>query len=221
MGSKFRSLCSQSIRTKFNTWNIHYDGCVFLCKMDRTKIKHTNLLEIAQNEIWTPWKFSAIIVQGVQGSTIVVDILATWGPGQLRLNIVHLIQPHNIYQCYLLCDSLATVVLPHEYPVGCHSNNYRQLQPYSLYSIKIWISQIKIYCNCWCSKMASPNPSEPEFTEPLPWRLPVSNLSGSAEGATSHRLLWRELLLWLYQSYSQGWWPLSPLSQSWIPSTHW
>ena len=28
---------------KFNTQN---DGCVFLCKMDRTKIKHTNQLEI-------------------------------------------------------------------------------------------------------------------------------------------------------------------------------
>ena len=29
------------------------DGCVFLCEMDRMKIKHTNQLEIAQNEIWT------------------------------------------------------------------------------------------------------------------------------------------------------------------------
>ena len=25
--------------------------------MDRTKVKHTNQLEIAQNEIWTPWNF--------------------------------------------------------------------------------------------------------------------------------------------------------------------
>ena len=25
---------------KFNTWNMDYDGCVFLCKMDKTKIKH-------------------------------------------------------------------------------------------------------------------------------------------------------------------------------------
>jgi len=24
-----------------------------------------------------------------------------------------------------------------EYPVGCHSNNYRKLQPYSLHSIKV------------------------------------------------------------------------------------
>jgi len=45
---------------KFNTQNVGYDGRVFLCKMDRTKIKHTNQLEIAQNEIWTPWKFPAI-----------------------------------------------------------------------------------------------------------------------------------------------------------------
>ena len=45
---------------KFNTRNVHYGGHVFLCKMDRTKIKHTNHLEIAQNEIWTPWKFPAI-----------------------------------------------------------------------------------------------------------------------------------------------------------------
>jgi len=29
---------------KFNTRNVHYDGCVFPCKMDRTKI--TNQLEI-------------------------------------------------------------------------------------------------------------------------------------------------------------------------------
>ena len=28
--------------------------------MDRTKIKHMNQLEIAQNEIWTPQKFPAI-----------------------------------------------------------------------------------------------------------------------------------------------------------------
>jgi len=28
--------------------------------MDRMKIKHTNQLEVAQNEIWTPWKFSGI-----------------------------------------------------------------------------------------------------------------------------------------------------------------
>jgi len=28
--------------------------------MDRTKIKHTNQLEIAQNEIWTRRKFPAI-----------------------------------------------------------------------------------------------------------------------------------------------------------------
>ena len=31
-----------------------------MCKMDRTKIKHTNQLEITQNEIWTPRKFPAI-----------------------------------------------------------------------------------------------------------------------------------------------------------------
>ena len=43
---------------KLNTWNMRYDGHVFLCKMDRMKIKHTNQLEIAQNEIWTPWKIS-------------------------------------------------------------------------------------------------------------------------------------------------------------------
>ena len=34
---------------KFNTRNVRYDGRVFLCKMDRTKIKHTDQLEIAQN----------------------------------------------------------------------------------------------------------------------------------------------------------------------------
>ena len=43
---------------KFNTQNVRYDGRVFLCKMD--EIKHTNQLEIAQNEIWTPQKFPAI-----------------------------------------------------------------------------------------------------------------------------------------------------------------
>ena len=32
----------------------------FICKMDRTKIKHTNQLMIAQNEIWTRRKFPAI-----------------------------------------------------------------------------------------------------------------------------------------------------------------
>ena len=41
---------------KLNTQTIHYDG-VFSCVMDRTKIKHTNQLEIAQNEIWTPRNF--------------------------------------------------------------------------------------------------------------------------------------------------------------------
>jgi len=47
---------------KCNTQNIMlwYDGRVFLCKMDRTKIKHTNQLERAQNEIWDPRKFPAI-----------------------------------------------------------------------------------------------------------------------------------------------------------------
>jgi len=51
VGSKFRSFRSQSIRTKINTQNVHYDGRVFLCKMDKTKIKHMNQLEIAQNKI--------------------------------------------------------------------------------------------------------------------------------------------------------------------------
>ena len=46
MGSKFRCFCSQSER-KFNTQNVRYDGYIFLCKMDRMKIKHTNQLEIA------------------------------------------------------------------------------------------------------------------------------------------------------------------------------
>ena len=32
----------------FNTPNVCYDGCVFLCKIDRTKIKHMDQLEIAQ-----------------------------------------------------------------------------------------------------------------------------------------------------------------------------
>jgi len=45
---------------KFNTQDVRYDGRVFLCKMDRTKIKHTNQLEIAQNEIWTPRKLPTI-----------------------------------------------------------------------------------------------------------------------------------------------------------------
>ena len=45
---------------KLNTRNVRYDGCVFLFKMDRTKIKHTNQLEIAQNKIWTRRKFPAI-----------------------------------------------------------------------------------------------------------------------------------------------------------------
>jgi len=36
---------------KINARNLRYDGRVFLCKMDRMKIKHTNQLEIAQNEI--------------------------------------------------------------------------------------------------------------------------------------------------------------------------
>ena len=41
---------------KFNMRNVRHDGRVFLCKIDRTKIKHTTRLEIAQNEIWTPQK---------------------------------------------------------------------------------------------------------------------------------------------------------------------
>jgi len=45
-----------------NTQNVRYDGCVFLCKMDRMKIKHTSQLGIAQNKIWTPRKFSTIYV---------------------------------------------------------------------------------------------------------------------------------------------------------------
>ena len=57
---------------KFNTWNVRYDGRVFLCKMDRTKIKHTNQLEIAQNEIWTPRKFPAIRYMATLLSFIVV-----------------------------------------------------------------------------------------------------------------------------------------------------
>jgi len=47
---------------KFNTRNVHYDGRVFLCKMDRTKTKHTNQLEIAQNEILDPTKISRYTV---------------------------------------------------------------------------------------------------------------------------------------------------------------
>jgi len=61
VGSKFRSFHSQSIIRKFKTRNILcYDGCVFLGKMDRMKIKHTNQLEIAQKESWTPRNFPAI-----------------------------------------------------------------------------------------------------------------------------------------------------------------
>jgi len=60
MGSKFRSFRSQSIRMKFNTPNVRYDVHISLCKMDRTKVKHTNQLEITQNEIWTPQKFPTI-----------------------------------------------------------------------------------------------------------------------------------------------------------------
>jgi len=54
------SFFSFSVYQRFNTQNVHYDGHVFLCKMDRTKIKHTNQLKIAQNEIRTPRKFPAI-----------------------------------------------------------------------------------------------------------------------------------------------------------------
>jgi len=35
---------------------------VFICKMDRTKIKHTNQQKIAQNQIWTPRKVSCYTV---------------------------------------------------------------------------------------------------------------------------------------------------------------
>ena len=45
---------------KFNTRNVCYDRRDFLCKMDGMEIKHMNQLEIAQNKIWTPRKFSAI-----------------------------------------------------------------------------------------------------------------------------------------------------------------
>ena len=40
---------------KFYTRNVHYDGRVFQCKMEITKIINTfmNQVEIAQNEIWT------------------------------------------------------------------------------------------------------------------------------------------------------------------------
>ena len=44
----------QNEKVTHETWR------VFLCKMDRTKIKHPNQLEIAQNEIWTPRKIPAI-----------------------------------------------------------------------------------------------------------------------------------------------------------------
>jgi len=47
---------------KFNTRNIRYDGCFFLCKMDRMKVKHTNQLEIPQNEIWTQRKFPELVL---------------------------------------------------------------------------------------------------------------------------------------------------------------
>jgi len=55
------------VQISFFSFSVHqnknltrYDGCVFLYKVDRTKIKFTNQLEIAQNEIWTPRKFPAI-----------------------------------------------------------------------------------------------------------------------------------------------------------------
>ena len=54
------SFFSFSVYQNKNLTRVCYDGRVFLCKMDRTKIKHTNQLEIAQNEILTPRKFPAI-----------------------------------------------------------------------------------------------------------------------------------------------------------------
>ena len=51
---------------KFNTWNLCYDGHVFLCKMDRMKIKHTNQLEIAQRNLnLNPTKISRSTVTTV------------------------------------------------------------------------------------------------------------------------------------------------------------
>jgi len=41
----------------FNTQNVCYNGRVFLCKMDRMKIKRMNQLEIAQNEFGPHKKF--------------------------------------------------------------------------------------------------------------------------------------------------------------------
>ena len=62
MGSKFVLFILSLSERKFNTRIIRYDGLVFLCKMDRMKIKHTNQLEIAQNEIWTPRKIARYTV---------------------------------------------------------------------------------------------------------------------------------------------------------------
>jgi len=59
MGSKFILFILSLLEQKINTLNIHYDGRVFLRKLDRTKIKPTNQLEIADN-IWTPQKFLTI-----------------------------------------------------------------------------------------------------------------------------------------------------------------
>jgi len=59
-GPKFILFILSLSERKFNTQNVSYDGHAFLCKIDRKKIKHTNQLEIAQNEIWTPRKFLSI-----------------------------------------------------------------------------------------------------------------------------------------------------------------
>ena len=58
------SFCSFSVYQNENlTHETYVMMGMFSCvKMDRTKIKHMNQLEITQNEIWTPRKFPAIIM---------------------------------------------------------------------------------------------------------------------------------------------------------------
>jgi len=63
---------------KSNTRNVCYNGRIFLCKMDRTKIKRTNQPEMAQNEIWTRRKFPTIRYAAAEISAVTVEHTHTY-----------------------------------------------------------------------------------------------------------------------------------------------
>jgi len=56
----------------------YYNGRIFLCKMDRTKIKRTNQPEMAQNEIWTRRKFPTIRYAAAEISAVTVEHTHTY-----------------------------------------------------------------------------------------------------------------------------------------------